>query len=159
MPKGAYWVPDSVRKARDQYLWEEIAPLSWDDYDPPWRRNIIEQVVILGSAFERWESDYRVPENTRAAFWFGNASKQSDVEQTETQPVLRTTTNQDQKTYFKLMKAKKAAEYLRERHPSWSGQTIAFNLSKDPDIGYSLETLRKIVRGTYPALQRLGIPR
>ena len=59
LPKGAYWVPDSVRKAREsQYLWEEIAALPWDDYNTEWRRDIIEQIVILGPAFERWKTQY-----------------------------------------------------------------------------------------------------
>ena len=58
LPKGAYWVPDSVRKARGQYLWEEIAALPWDDYNTEWRRDIIEQVAILGSAFKRWRGKH-----------------------------------------------------------------------------------------------------
>ena len=59
LPKGAYWVPDSVRKAREsQYLWEEIATLSSDDYNTEWRRDIIEQVAILGSAFKKWKAQY-----------------------------------------------------------------------------------------------------
>lgn len=57
--RGTYWIPDAVKKAReDEYLWQEMADLSWDDYDPSWRRCKIEQVVILGSAFERWKAKH-----------------------------------------------------------------------------------------------------
>ncbi len=42
LPKGDYWVPSAVRAAReDEYLWQEIAALSWDDYDEQWRRHTI----------------------------------------------------------------------------------------------------------------------
>lgn len=55
-----YWIPDAVRNAHRQseYLWQEIADLPWEDYDDAWRRRIIEQVVILGSAFKRWKGQY-----------------------------------------------------------------------------------------------------
>lgn len=57
--KGTYWVPDAVKSAReDEHLWQEMAALSWDDYDPAWRRCRIEQIFILGSAFERWRAKH-----------------------------------------------------------------------------------------------------
>ena len=59
LPKGDYWVPSAVRAAReDEYLWQEMASLSWDDYDEQWRRRLIEQVVILGSGVKRWKASH-----------------------------------------------------------------------------------------------------
>ncbi len=59
LPKADYWVPDAVRNAREgEYLWQEMAALSWDDYDDAYRRRRIEQVVILGSAFKQWKGRY-----------------------------------------------------------------------------------------------------
>ena len=56
LPKGDYWVPSAVRTAREgEYLWQEIAALSWDDYDDQWRRRIIEPVVILKPGIEQWK--------------------------------------------------------------------------------------------------------
>ncbi len=56
---GDYWIPDAVRNARqNEYLWQEMADLSWEDYDEAYRRRRIEQVVILGSAFKRWKDRY-----------------------------------------------------------------------------------------------------
>ncbi len=57
IPKGGYWVPDAVRNAHEQgpYPWDEMADLPWNDYPEGWRCGIIEQVVILGSGFERWK--------------------------------------------------------------------------------------------------------
>ena len=59
LPKGDYWVPSAVRAAReDEYLWQEIAALSWDDYDEQWRRHIIEPVIILDLGIEQWKVRY-----------------------------------------------------------------------------------------------------
>ncbi len=56
LPKGAFWVPDAVKKAQEvEYLWGEMAALHPSDYDDQWRCSIIEQVVIPGSVFERWK--------------------------------------------------------------------------------------------------------
>ena len=56
LPKGDYWVPSAVRAAReDEFLWQEIAALSWDDYAEQWRRHIIEPVVILDPGIEQWK--------------------------------------------------------------------------------------------------------
>ena len=57
LPKGEFWVPSAVRAAReDEYLWQEIAALSWDDYDEHWRRHTIEPVVILEPGIGQWKA-------------------------------------------------------------------------------------------------------
>ncbi len=59
LPKGDYWVPSAVRTAREgEYPWQEIAALSWDDYDEQWRRRIIEPVVILEPGIGQWKARY-----------------------------------------------------------------------------------------------------
>lgn len=59
LPKADYWVPDAVKDTHgDDYLWQKMADLSWDDYDQEWRRRIIEQVVIPQSVFKRWKAKY-----------------------------------------------------------------------------------------------------
>ena len=59
LPKGEFWVPSAVRAAREgEYLWQEMAALSWDDYDDQWRRRIIEPVVVLGSVFPQWKEQH-----------------------------------------------------------------------------------------------------
>lgn len=59
LPKGEYWVPSAVRAAcEDEYLWQEMAALSWDDYDNQWRRRFMEQTVIPGSDFKQWKGHH-----------------------------------------------------------------------------------------------------
>jgi len=59
LPKGEIWVPSAVRAAReDEYLWQEIAALSWDDYDEHWRRHTIELVVILEPGIGQWKTHH-----------------------------------------------------------------------------------------------------
>ena len=121
---------------------------------PPWDILATAKIEDYGRAARQLLENLALSEADASA-WM----KQYDEEQTVTQPAPHVATKQDQQTYDKLMKAREAVEILRDRHPSWPDEQIARTLSKGPDIGYSLETLRKIVRRTYPALKRLGIPR
>lgn len=79
LPKGDYWVPDAIRSAHEQgpYPWDEMADLPWDDYDDPWRRRIIEQVVILGSVFPQWKTRHWTGKQKRRGRTKGSGSLES----------------------------------------------------------------------------------
>ena len=54
LPKRDYWIPDTIHEARKgEFYWGVMAGLHWDDYDPHWRRRIMEQVAIL-TACRNW---------------------------------------------------------------------------------------------------------
>ena len=135
---------------------EPDSDLKLSDCEPLSLRTWIEPLTVSREHFGRWCDDYG---HARPAFWFGDTGREPDQKQAKVQPVHHVPIERDQDLQTKLKIVIQKANDLRAGHKDWSDESIAAQLSKIPNIGYSRETLRKIVRGTYPLLKRLGISR
>ena len=147
-PKAAMRDPALWSEVKAEVRWDILDALTLDEYSHMFRTSYLEQLTISKEDFGRWCDNHG---HERPAFWFGDAG------QIEALRVHRGATERDQHLRDKLVKAIQAADKMRSRRADLSDERIAEILASRPEISYSRETLRKIIRGTYPSLKRLGI--
>ncbi len=156
----------------------EIAPRMWDKepiaekvyprFDDGWMRMGLG--LTTGLYTGRYvEGFVFVPQEklTEAALAMMGPGKSKDEEweaeqhgtQVKDRPDHRPLTARDRQTQRKLRNAVLKAKKMCQNNSALSDERIAELLAGQPGIGYRQETLRKIVRGTYSPLKRLGIPR